>query len=162
MMSYRESTWLKSRTFEITPDALLIRSWGFARRTLQAEFALRLADIIPEVAGRSWMKRNDQHSVLFGVVAVLSVGGVSWLAVTAEGRDPVWLWIVPAMLAALVLVAGIAVLDPRRTEYALFNNRSAQVVLGVGRIGPDADQFDFFIARLQESIRAATSTRREE
>jgi hypothetical protein len=157
--SYREASWLKTRTFELTSESVVVRSWGFAGHVRESEIAMRLMDLAPEIAGRSWMKRDDQHTALFGVIAAICIAGVSWLAVTAGGRDPAWLLMLPAMLGALVLVACVAVFDPRRVEYVLFNNRASQVVLSVGRIGSDAQRFDAFIASLQTAISVASSAK---
>src|SRR6266496_1902123 len=102
MTSYREASWSKSRTFEITPDSVIVRNWGFAGRVPESEVILLLAELSPQVSGRSWMKGDDQHTVLFGISAFLGIGAVTWLALSAGGRDPAWLSIVPGMLGALV------------------------------------------------------------
>ncbi len=69
MTSYREASWTKSRTFEITPDSVIVRNWGFAGRVPESEVILLLAELSPQVSGRSWMKGDDQHTVLFGISA---------------------------------------------------------------------------------------------
>ena len=153
---YREAGWLESRTFDLTSDVVVVKGWGFAGWRPTGESRLRLSELDPEVSGRTWAARADQHTALFGaVVAACFVGLAVLLFTSTGGKSQWWLALLSSMLGALVLTAAFATLDPRRVEYIHFNHRTGGLyALSVGKLGPQAHEFDVFVGLLVKAIRA--------
>jgi hypothetical protein len=153
--AYREAGWLSSRIFQLDGDTIVIRRWGFGGWQQTAEVRLRLADLDPQTAAKSWVRRSDQHTVLLGGLVVLILVMLAILAMTTSGRSERWLVGTASMVGGLLLVAAFAALDPRRVEYVHFNHTSGLYALTVGKLGPETERYEAFVLALVEAIRAS-------
>jgi hypothetical protein len=147
LVSYREVRFSVWRSFELRPDAVRVR--GAFRLGSRFDVLIPLAALRAEpdrfaVRGRGyWLGLN---AVVVTALAAEVFGVV-------RGRDALWSP-VGAWLAAVAAAGVLAIVwNVRRTEFVRFVTAAGVPALDVGRVGPQAGEFDRFVARLEEQIR---------
>lgn len=150
LASYRESRLELRRRFDLFPDTIHVYGGGLFYP--RVDHRIRLALIYPG-HGRTWVRGKFFAYGMWALITVaitcavnLAIGGIAFLT------QP-WFLIVFGVMASFGLVLVAATIRP--VEFATFHTDAGVAVLDVGRSGPQAAEFDEFIAYLIERIAAS-------
>jgi hypothetical protein len=145
--SYREARFSGWQSFELRPDAVRVR--GAFR------LGSRFDVLIPLAALRA---EPDRLSVLapgfwLGLYTVAVTALAAALFGVVRGRDALWspagVWVFGVAAAGVLAI----VWNVRRTEFVRFVTVAGVPAVVVGRVGPQAGEFDRFVALLEEQVR---------
>jgi hypothetical protein len=149
---YRERHIQWKREIFLSTDRLIVRLKKVGGSLSEAPILLSSLDPNPIFlrTRNAWFSNSAVAAVSMAVFAVISY--------FVNQRDPIP-WILWALGALGGVATLIAILTFKPIEFARFASRGAPgtILFDVGRVGPDAVQFDEFVAKVREQIRTCTT-----
>jgi hypothetical protein len=133
------------RTFTLYPEQVIVNS-TFSLGN-KSEVPVTLADLRPQYA-KSWLRTRHFRLAIFALVMCSPVIIVPFFS-SPTPKLQILFFSVYA-IAIFYLLASL-----RRIEFASFRNHSGVILLDIGRVGPDSNQYEEFVSLLVQRIQSS-------